>query len=105
MPEPIIYEIELNGNVGTKLLRPLIDDFHIVRSKKDVTRLIGNITDASHLHGIVTHLASMNIEIISITRPLRQDNRPESTTRQETNPESPLQSSPHVTYTKEHPND
>ncbi len=68
MPEPIAYEIELASNVGMKLLRPLVDDFRITRSPKGTTRLIGNITDAAHLHGIVTHLTSMNIEIISIVR-------------------------------------
>jgi len=82
MPGPISYEIELSGNVGTRLLRPFIDDFDIVRSDNDVTRLIGNITDASHLHGIVAHLSSMNVEIISIVRSPRRDNRPEPTTRQ-----------------------
>lgn len=66
MAEPITYEIELKGNVGCRLLRPLIDNFGIDRSEIGVTRLIGDITDASQLHGVVVHLASMSIEIISI---------------------------------------
>ncbi len=66
MTEPITYEIELKGNVGSRALRPLIDDFSVDQSEDGVTRLVGNITDASQLHGVVVHLASMSIEIISI---------------------------------------
>jgi len=66
MPEPITYEIELKGNVGVRCLRPLIDDFSVDRSENGVTRLVGDITDASQMHGVVVHLASMSIEIISI---------------------------------------
>ena len=66
MTEPITYEIELKGNVGSRSLRPLIDDFCVDQSVDGVTRLVGNITDPSQLHGVVVHLASMNVEIISI---------------------------------------
>ncbi len=85
MPEPIAYEIELDGNVGSRLLRPLIDDFSVVRSQSGKTRLIGSITDAAHLHGIITHLTSMNIEIISIARSQEEADQPESGPTQETN--------------------
>ena len=66
MTEPITYEIELKGNVGSRSLRPLTDSFSVDRSEDGVTRLVGNIVDASQLHGVVVHLASMSIEIISI---------------------------------------
>ncbi len=65
--------IELGGNVGARLLRPLADDFGILRSEKGVTLLVGEISDAAHLHGIVVHLTSMNIDIISIVRSPNQD--------------------------------
>ena len=66
MTEPITYEIKLKGNVGARSLRPLTDSFSVDRSEDCVTRLVGNIIDASQLHGVVVHLASMSIEIISI---------------------------------------
>lgn len=66
MTEPFAYDIELKGHVGSRSLRPLIDDFSIDRSEDGVTRLAGNIRDASHLHGLILHLASRSIEIISI---------------------------------------
>ena len=77
MTEPIAYDIELKGNVGSRSLRPLIDDFSIDRSEDGVTRLAGKIQDPSHLHGVVLHLASMNIEIISIVPAHSQDVRHE----------------------------
>ena len=66
MTEPITYQIELKGKVGSRALRPLIDSFSVDQSQHGVTRLIGNITDASQLHGVVVHLASMSVEIVSI---------------------------------------
>jgi len=71
MTESTIYEIELKGNVGSRVLRPLIDDFTVDQSGDGVTRLLGSIRDPSHLHGVVTHLASMNVEIISIAQARR----------------------------------
>jgi hypothetical protein len=32
-----------------------------------MTRLMGTVRDASHLHGLVAYLASINAELISIT--------------------------------------
>lgn len=66
MTEPINYEIELKGNVGSRSLRPLIDNFTVDHTDNGVTRLVGNISDAAHLHGVLVHLASTNVEIISI---------------------------------------
>ena len=66
MTEPTTYEIELRGNVGARSLWPLIDDFRVDRSERGVTLLVGIIRDSPHLHGVVTHLASRNVEIIAI---------------------------------------
>lgn len=66
MTEPTIYEIELKGKLGVRSLRPLMDDFSLAESEVGVTRLVGVIRDASHMHGLVVHLASMNVDIISI---------------------------------------
>ena len=75
MTEPITYEIELNGNVGSRSLRPLIDNFSVDQSENGVTRLVGSITDASQLHGVIVHLASMSVEIISIAPSRNCDSR------------------------------
>ena len=70
MPEPTTYEIVLRGRPSRRLLRPLLDDFTIDASPDDVTgcvtRLIGDIGDPAHLHGLVAHLTSVNLEIVSI---------------------------------------
>lgn len=79
MIEPTTYEIELKGNVGSRSLRPLIDDFSVDDSEPGVTRLVGIITDAAHLHGLVAYLASMNVEIMSIAPARVRDSRPEPT--------------------------
>ena len=66
MTEPTTYEIVIRGRAGARLLRPLLDDFTIDHACDGVTRLIGDIGDASHLHGVLTHLTSVNAEVISI---------------------------------------
>ncbi len=66
MTQPTIYEIDLKGNMGSRSLRPLMDDFSLDESDVGVTRLVGVIRDAAQMHGLVVHLTSMNIEIISI---------------------------------------
>ncbi len=70
MAEPTTYEIVLRGRPSHRLLRPLLDDFTIVTSSNGrpecVTHLVGDIGDPAHLHGIVAHLTSFNLEIISI---------------------------------------
>ena len=70
MAEPTTYEIVLRGRPSRRLLRPLLDDFTIDASPGSgadcVTRLVGDIGDPAHLHGIVAHLTSVNIDIISI---------------------------------------
>jgi hypothetical protein len=66
MSEPTTYEIVLRGRPSDRLLRPLLDEFTIDASIDSVTRLVGDICDPAHLHGVVAHLTSVNLEIISI---------------------------------------
>ncbi|MEZ5227745.1 MAG: hypothetical protein R2710_14055 [Acidimicrobiales bacterium] len=66
MSEPTPYEILLRGRPSRRLLRPLLDDFTVDASAETVTRLVGDVGDPAHLHGIVAHLTSVNLEIISI---------------------------------------
>ena len=78
MTEPTTYEITLKGNLGSRSLRPLVDDFRLADSEIGVTRLVGVIRDASHMHGLVVHLASMNVEIISIAPARERGTRPQA---------------------------
>ena len=66
MNTPTTYEIVIKGRASARLLRPLLDDFAIDHDLDGVTRLIGDVRDASHLHGIVAHLTSVGIELISL---------------------------------------
>lgn len=66
MTSPTTYEIVIKGRASTRFLRPLIDDFVIDHSADGVTRVTGEVRDASHLHGIVAHLTSVGAELISI---------------------------------------
>jgi len=78
MNEPTTYEIVIKGRANARLLRPLLDDFSINPSGEHpgdacgaqlvdgVTRLVGEVRDAAHLHGVVAHLTSVNVELISI---------------------------------------
>jgi hypothetical protein len=66
MSEPTTYEIVLRGQPSSRLLRPLLDDFTIDPSTDAVTRLVGNICDPAHLHGVLAHLTSVNVEVISL---------------------------------------
>jgi hypothetical protein len=66
MSTPTTYEIVIKGRASARLLRPLLDEFAIDHDIDGVTRLIGNVRDASHLHGIVAHLTSVGAELISV---------------------------------------
>lgn len=66
MTEPTTYEIASSGNVAVRSLRPLIDDFRITESEPGITRLVGVIRDSSQMHGLVVHLASAGVDIVSI---------------------------------------
>jgi NADPH:quinone reductase-like Zn-dependent oxidoreductase len=73
MAEPTTYEIVLRGRPSRRLLRPLLDDFTIdapsAPGADGVTRLVGDVGDPAHLHGIVAHLTSVNVDIVSIAPP------------------------------------
>jgi hypothetical protein len=66
MSEPTNYEIVLRGQPSTRLLQPLLDDFTINASTDSMTHLVGDICDPAHLHGVLAHLTSVNLEIVSI---------------------------------------
>lgn len=66
MPERTCYEIVIRGRASSSLLRPLLDDFTIDYSTEGVTRLVGDVIDSSHLHGVLTHLTSVNAQVISV---------------------------------------
>lgn len=66
MPATTTYEIVLRGRPSARLLRPLLDTFTFDHGCDGVTRLIGEIGDRSHLHGVLAHLTSVNVDVVSI---------------------------------------
>lgn len=66
MSEPTTFEIVLRGRASARLLRPLLDDFTLDHTGEGNTRLVGEVRDAAHLHGVVAHLTSVNVELVSI---------------------------------------
>jgi hypothetical protein len=66
MTAPATYEIVIKGRASARFLRPLLHDFSVDHTVDGVTRLIGEVRDAAHLHGVVAHLTSVNAELISI---------------------------------------
>ena len=62
------YELVLRGRASARLLRPLLDDFVIDHSVPGVTRLVGPVLDPSHLHGVLAHLTSVGVELVSVGR-------------------------------------
>ncbi|MGH1506224.1 MAG: DUF4386 family protein [Acidimicrobiales bacterium] len=67
MSERTTYEIVLRGRPSDRLLQPLADDFAVVRAcDGELTHLVGGVADPAHLHGLVAHLTSVNLEIVSI---------------------------------------
>ena len=75
MTEPTSYEIVLRGRATDRLLRPLLDDFVVDHPGTDRTRLIGDVRDPAHLHGVLAHLTSLAAEVISL-RPAEPDRPP-----------------------------
>lgn len=88
MSQPTLYEIVIRGRATARLLRPLLDDFTIDHARHGVTRLVGDIGDASHLHGVLAHLTSVNVEVISIA-PLDHRSNSEPRTDSATQPPHP----------------
>ena len=72
--EPITYEIVIRGRASERILARLCDDFSIETIADRDTRLVGVIRDAAHLHGVVTQLTSLAIDIVSLT-PAEPDRR------------------------------
>ena len=76
MSEPTTFEIVLRGRASARLLRPLLDDFTITYTSGTYTpgtntvpgdtRLVGEVRDAAHLHGVVAHITAVNVELVSI---------------------------------------
>lgn len=66
MPVTTTYEIVLRGRPSARLLRPLLDVFTFDHGSDGVTRLVGEIGDSSHLHGVLAHLTSVNVDVVSI---------------------------------------
>jgi hypothetical protein len=60
------YRIVLRGCPSARLLRPLLDDFTVDHTAAGVTRLVGEIADASALHGVLTHLTSVNVDVVCV---------------------------------------
>lgn len=67
MTDAPTHILELRGHVRGRLLYPFLDDFRVAPGATGVTRLSGVVRDISHLHGLVAYLASINVELISIT--------------------------------------
>jgi hypothetical protein len=67
MNEPTPYEIVVRGNASERILARLSDDFLIEPTADGHTRLVGEVRDSSHLHGVINQLSSLAIEIVSIT--------------------------------------
>lgn len=65
MPEPVDYLIVIRGRAGERLLRPLVDDFTISHVGGR-THLTGPIRDPAHLHGVLSHLTSVAVELVSV---------------------------------------
>ena len=81
MDKPTSYEIVIRGRATERSLGPLVDDFAIEATDTGTTRMTGAIRDAAHLHGVITHMTSLAIEIVSLARlepgHLQPNNTPE----------------------------
>lgn len=78
MPDQPTHELVLRGRFGHHLLGPFMDDFAVRVDEPGRTCLVGSLRDASHLHGLLAHLASINAELISIS-PVATTTHPRST--------------------------
>ncbi len=67
MNEPITYEIVIRGHASERLLARLCDEFSVDTPAGGHTRLVGDVRDAAHLHGVINQLTSLAIEIVSLT--------------------------------------
>ncbi|MCP4086513.1 MAG: DUF4386 family protein [Actinomycetia bacterium] len=67
MNEPTTYEIVIRGHATDRILGHLSDDFAIAHRQPGTTQLMGVIRDPAHLHGVLSHLTSVAIDIVSVT--------------------------------------
>ena len=67
MNEPTTYQIVIRGHATDRILGHLSDDFAIDHPQTETTQLTGVIRDPAHLHGVLAHLTSVAIEIVSVT--------------------------------------
>ncbi len=67
MNEPTTYEIVIRGRASERILARLTDDFSIETIAGRHTRLVGEIRDPAHLHGVINQLTSLAIDIVSLT--------------------------------------
>jgi hypothetical protein len=67
MNEPTTYEIVIRGHATDRILGHLSDDFAIAHPRSGTTQLTGVIRDPAHLHGVLVHLTSVAIDIVSVT--------------------------------------
>lgn len=81
MPDLQTHEIVLRGRLDRRLLGPFLDDFTVDHDEAGLTRLAGTVRDASHLHGLVAYLASINAQLISITPVMPTASIPNLSTR------------------------
>lgn len=63
---PTPYRIQLRGRLSDAILAPYVHEFVVSRTT-DSTVLAGDVRDPAHLHGIITHLTGLGIELISVT--------------------------------------
>jgi hypothetical protein len=68
MPQPTTYEIELRCQAHDRVLRPVVDEVAVEPTGSGTTRLVGEIRDPSHLHGLLSHFTSMNVEVVALRR-------------------------------------
>lgn len=59
------YRVELRGRPSEAMLGPYANEFVVSRTRA-TTVLTGPVRDAAHLHGIVSHLTSLGLELISV---------------------------------------
>ena len=64
--EPTTYEIVIRGQASERILARLRDDFSIETVAGRHTRLVGEIRDPAHLHGVINQITSLAIDIVSL---------------------------------------
>ena len=66
MNQPLTYEIVIRGRATDRILGHLVDDFAVEHLDGGNTQLTGAVRDPAHLHGVLTHLSSFAVEIVSV---------------------------------------